>query len=67
MKKPSPRVTKLILKASLKESEYLKNFSNSEIGFLYKLGIGELTTYGFSIEEAISLLCLIRKELYSRA
>jgi hypothetical protein len=67
MKKPSPRITKLILKASLKGSEHLKNFSNSEIVFLYKLGIGEIAGYGFSIEEAVSLLCLIRKELHSRA
>jgi hypothetical protein len=66
MKKPSPKITKLILKAALKESKYLENFSNSEIVFLYKLGIGELATYGFSTEEAVNLLCLIRKELYSR-
>lgn len=66
MKKPSPKFMKLIMKASLKDPGYLKNLSNSEIVFLYKLGIGELTTYGFSTKEAIDLLCLIKKEIYSR-
>lgn len=67
MKKPSPRITSLILKAALKEKEYLKNLSNSEIVFLYKLGIGELMTYRLTMKEAIDLLWLIKKELHSRA
>jgi hypothetical protein len=66
MKKPSPRITSLILKASLKEKEYLKNLSNSEIIFLYKLGIRELMTYRLTMKEATDLLWLIKKELHSR-
>jgi hypothetical protein len=66
MKKPSPRIVKLIFKAALKDAKHLDGFSNMEISFLCRLGIGELSTYGFSIEESVKLLLLIREELYSR-
>lgn len=66
MKKPSPIIVKLILKAALKDAKHLDSFSNMEISFLCRLGIGELSTYGFSIEDSVKLLSLIRKELYSR-
>lgn len=66
MKKPSPIIVKLILKAALKDAKHLDSFSNIEISFLYRLGIGELSTYGFSIEDSVKLLSLIREELYSR-
>ena len=67
MKKPSPIIVKLILKAALKDAKHLDSFSNMEIYFLCRLGIGELSTYGFSIEDSVKLLSLIREELYSRS
>lgn len=66
MKKPSPRLVRLILKASLKNAGQLSNFSDVEISFLCRLGIGELASYGFSTEESVKLLYLIREELYLR-
>jgi hypothetical protein len=66
VKKPSPKIVKLIFKAALKDAKHLESLSNIEISFLSRLGIGELSTYGFSLEDSVKLLVLIWKELFSR-
>ena len=57
---------KLILIASLKDKEYLKNFSNFEINYLHGLGIYQIQKFGFTVQNSIKILSLIKEELYSR-
>jgi hypothetical protein len=55
MKKPSPKTVKLILTASLKNEDFLKNLIYDELYYLHTLNIYQIKSFGFSIEESIKL------------
>ena len=55
MKKPSPKTVKLILKASLKNEDFLKNLIYDELYYLNSLNIYQIKSFGFSVEESIKL------------
>lgn len=59
MKKPSPKTVKLILDASLKNEDFLKNLIYDELYYLHTLSTYQIKSFGFSTEEAVRLLLLI--------
>ena len=55
MKKPSPKTVKMILKATLKNEDFLKNLIYDELYYLNSLNTYQIKSFGFSTEESIKL------------